>query len=108
MLREIGSLRILRLNDTRITDGGIPAIASINGLISVDLSGQVSLLQNNLNFDQVIVMNGEEIPVDDNQFSYLFSPSAASNIVYSCDEDTLFLNYAPEGTLGPIKYNRLK
>jgi hypothetical protein len=80
----------------------------ISSLYAADGIGhmQASLLQDNLNFDQVIIMNGEEIPVDDSQFDNLFAPGASSNIVYSCDEDTLYLNFAPESTLGPLKYNR--
>lgn len=80
----------------------------ISSLYAADGLGHMStsLLQDNLNFDQVIIMNGDEIPVDDSQFDNLFAPGASSNIVYSCDEDTLYLNYAPESTLGPLKYNR--
>ncbi|TFH38016.1 MAG: hypothetical protein E4G99_00675 [Anaerolineales bacterium] len=80
----------------------------ISSLYAADGIGhmQTSLLQNNLNFEQEIIMNGDEIPVDDSQFSDLFSPSASSNITYSCDEDTLYLNFAPDSVLGPLKYNR--
>ena len=85
-------------------EGDISSIYTTDGIGHL----QTSLLQNNLKFDTTITMNGDEIPTDDSQFADLFTPSGSNNIIYSCDDETgtLYMNNAPESTMGPLKYNR--
>ncbi len=90
------------------TDVRLDIEGDISTLYAADGFGHMStsLLQDNLNFDTVIVMNGDEIPTDDSQFADLFTPGSAPDITYSCYEDTLYLNYVPNSAMGPLKYNR--